>query len=133
MPKKIMTMGKKKSATARASLEKGSGTVRINTVPLDNWGSFMERGIVQEPLLISGEVVKGLNIDVSVKGGGPVSQAAAIRVAVARGLVLFTKNEKLKKSLVEYDDKILSGDSRQREPYKPNDSSPRSRRQKSYR
>jgi small subunit ribosomal protein S9 len=125
--------GKKKMAVARASIRQGKGSVRINSVPLNNWGSSISRLVVQEPLLILDNIAKSVDIDVNVNGGGVMGQAAACRVAIARALVNFSKDEKTRKLLMEYDDKILSGDSRQKEPCKPNRSAPRSRRQKSYR
>ena len=131
--KSIVVTGKKKSANARATVQKGSGNIKINSVPLDKWGSFFERNLLIEPTIIMGKALKNLDVDLNVMGGGSVSQAVASRVALARGVVKFTNDEGLKKDLLNYDGKILSGDSRQREPCKPNDSSARSRRQKSYR
>jgi len=131
--KSVVTIGKKKSAKARVTVQTGSGNVRINSVPVEEWGTYYERNLVAGPLRIMGKALAKLDVDVNVLGGGPVGQAVASRVAIARGVVKFTKDEGLKKDLVEYDDKILSGDSRQREPNKPNKSSPRAMRQKSYR
>ncbi|MFH1450480.1 MAG: 30S ribosomal protein S9 [archaeon] len=131
--KSVVTIGKKKSATARATIQKGKGKVMINCVPVSEWGPYYERNLLLEPLSIVGNALDSMDIEITVLGGGPVGQAAACRVAMARGVVKFTGDDKLKKALITYDDKILSGDSRQREPCKPNDSAPRARRQKSYR
>ena len=49
------------------------------------------------------------------------------------GIVDYLRNAEVREALISYDDKILSGDARQREPNKPNRSAPRSVRQKSYR
>ena len=129
----IVVCGKKKKAIARASVKAGSGSIRINSVPLKTWGNFFERTIVSEPLLAVQDSVNGLDIDVWTNGGGKVSQAHAVRVAIARGIVDFYRKVEVRKALISYDHKILSGDARQREPNKPNKSSPRSSRQKSYR
>ena len=129
----VISVGKKKSALARAHFKKGNGIVRINTIPVDFWGSEYERSLIQDTLFLLPDIVKSLNIDITVSGGGVVSQAAAARVAVARGLVEYSKDDNIRKLLIAHDDKILSGDSRQREPCKPNRSSPRAKRQKSYR
>lgn len=131
--KASVMVGKKKSATARARVTKGKGSVHINSVPLSEWGTLMERSIVQEPLTLISSVSSGLDIDVNVFGGGPMGQAVASRTAIARAIVDFAGDEKLRKDLIDYDNKILAGDSRQREPNKPGDSAPRARRQKSYR
>jgi small subunit ribosomal protein S9 len=131
--KSVTVVGKKKNATARARVTKGKGSVRINSIPLSRWGSTLERTIIKEPLSLVGDSVKSLDIEVNVFGGGAMGQAAASRVAIARALVQYSKDDNLRKILIGYDDKILSGDSRQKEPCKPNRSSARSRRQKSYR
>jgi len=131
--KSIVAIGKKKSAKARATVQKGAGNVVINSVPVEKWGTYYERSLLLEPMSIMSKAIDQLDININVFGGGPVGQAAASRVAMARGVVKFTNDDKLKKALISYDDKILSGDSRQREPCKPNKSSPRAMRQKSYR
>jgi|TARA_Y100000310_G_scaffold344923_1_gene460544 small subunit ribosomal protein S9 len=131
--KSIVVIGKKKSANARAVVQKGTGIVTINSMPVEKWGTYYERTLVKEPLNVIGKAIDQLDIEINVFGGGSVGQAVAGRVALARGVVKFTNDDKLKKALLSYDDKILSGDSRQKEPCKPNDSSARSKRQKSYR
>jgi len=129
----VVVSSKKKSAVARASIVKGTGKVVINSIPLERWGSFLNRMLIQEPLIVADEHSKNIDISVLTNGGGEANQAAATRVAIARGLYKFTNNEKLRKQFLAVDNKLLSGDSRQREPCKPNDSSARARRQKSYR
>lgn len=129
----VVVCGKKKKAVARAAVRQGKGSIRINSIPLERWGNLYERTIVSEPLLSVQDTVKGLDIDVWTNGGGKIGQAHAIRVAVARGIVDFARKTEIRKALISYDRKILSGDARQREPNKPNRSSPRSFRQKSYR
>jgi small subunit ribosomal protein S9 len=131
--KNVVAVGKKKNAVARASFSKGSGNFCINSIPLDQWGSRVSRAVVLEPLMLANKVSKAVDIDISSFGGGLMGQAVAARVAVARGLVEWSGDESVRKLLMEYDDKILSGDPRQKETCKPNDSSARSRRQKSYR
>ncbi|MFO7872664.1 MAG: 30S ribosomal protein S9 [Candidatus Undinarchaeales archaeon] len=129
----VVKIGKKKSAKARATIKKGKGEIKINSKPLNVWGSTYERGIIADPFSLIKDKIKDLDIKVKTWGGGKVSQAAAARVAIARGVVDWTNDKKIKKILTNYDDKILSGDARQREPNKPNRSSPRARKQKSYR
>ena len=131
--KSITTVGKKKSALARATVQNGTGKFTINSLPVEKWGTYYERNLLIEPMQIIGKRLETLDIGIKTTGGGPAGQAAASRVAMARGVVEFTGDKVLKKELITYDDKILSGDSRQREPCKPNDSAPRSKRQKSYR
>ena len=129
----VVSVGKKKKALARARVRAGKGAIRINSIPLGKWGSYYERTIVSEPLLLVHDAIKNLDIDVWTAGGGAVGQAAASRVAIARGIVDYLKSPEVRKALISYDEKILSGDARQREPNKPNRSAPRAVRQKSYR
>jgi len=131
--KTIVVIGKKKKAKARASVQKGTGKVTINSIPIEKWGSYYERMLLLEPMSVMEKTLKTLDVGINVVGGGKVGQAAASRVALARGIIEYTNDKILKKELIGYDNKILSGDSRQRETCKPNDSSARSRRQKSYR
>lgn len=128
-----VAIGKKKTAKARATVKKGNGEIRINSKPLGNWGSFYERSIVSGPFSLIEDTMEDLDIKVDTWGGGKSGQAAAVRVAIARGVVDITNDSKVKEILTDYDEKILSGDSRQREPCKPNRSKPRAKRQKSYR
>ncbi len=129
----VIVCGKKKKAVARAAVRAGKGAIRINSVPLKNWGNFFERTLVAEPLMAVQDVVNGLDIDVWTNGGGKIGQAHAVRVAIARGISEFARKADVRKALIAYDSKILSGDARQREPNKPNRSAPRAVRQKSYR
>lgn len=131
MAKTIQTQGKRKKAIARATVHPGTGIVKINGQLLDNYSSNMLRLRVSEPLLLSGEAVKGLNFDVTVMGGGSNGQADASRLAIARALVQFQPS--LKQTFEEYDRLLLVADVRRKEMRKPNDSKARAKRQKSYR
>lgn len=123
--------GSRKRAKARATLREGKGTIRINSKLLDNYQPQMARLKIMEPIILAGDIVKNLNIDVSVKGGGWQSQAEASRLAIARALVSY--DNKLKPDFLEYDRRLLVADVRRGESSKPNDSKPRAKRQKSYR
>ena len=82
--KVLTTSGKRKTATARATVRKGTGIIRINKVPLDIVQPELVRLKVSEPVLIAGTVItKSLNIDVDVRGGGIMGQAEAARCAIA--------------------------------------------------
>jgi len=80
------------------------------------------------------EVVKNVDINVNVFGGGIASQAEASRLAIARALVEYTKSERLKEKFLKYDRHLLVADVRRKETRKPNShSKARAKRQKSYR
>ncbi len=132
--KNIVTSGKRKSAVARAVIEKGNGTITINKIPIDQWSPSLNRGRIREPLILAGDLVEGVNIDVHVAGGGITSQADASRLAIAKALVTFTKSDKLKDRYLKYDRQLLVADVRRKEPAKPNrHGQARAKRQKSYR
>lgn len=133
MGKVIHASGKRKRAIARATLKEGNGKIRINKINLDNFQPRMLRMKLREPLLLAGDIVNQVDIDVVVKGGGISGQTDAARLAIARSLVDYSKGERLKNIFLKYDRHLLVADVRMNEPSKPNTSKPRAKRQKSYR
>ncbi|HDD46556.1 MAG TPA: 30S ribosomal protein S9 [Candidatus Aenigmarchaeota archaeon] len=124
----VFTVGKRKRAVARTVIKPGKGAVYINNVPLNIFGNETVRLLIQEPLLLSGDLWKGYDFYVNVKGGGVMGQAEAIRQSIARGLVEFNPN--LRKTFMGYDRNLLIYDSRRTEPHKPPRSSQGPRRYK---
>ena len=133
MSKITHTSGKRKRAIARATVAEGKGIVRINHQLLETYEPRLARMRISEPLLLGAEVAKKVDIDVDVIGGGWQGQAEAARLAIAKGLVQFSRSKQLKQEFLEYDRNLLVADVRRNEPHKPNDSKPRAARQKSYR
>jgi small subunit ribosomal protein S9 len=86
-----------------------------------------------EPLRIAEHHVSGVDISVNVSGGGFMSQANAIRTAIAKGLVEYTGDPALRLSFLGYDRDLLVSDSRIKESKKPLGRGARKKRQKSYR
>ncbi len=130
----IIATGKRKTSIARAVIKPGKGRIWINGVPLEIWPIELARLKMYEPLVIVGDLWKQVDIKVNVKGGGVMSQADAVRTALARGLLAYTGyNEELKRILTDYDRYMLSGDPRRTEPEKYMRYSARRRWQKSYR
>jgi small subunit ribosomal protein S9 len=115
----VYTTGKRKKAVARAKVEPGSGKLLINSKPFDIWGTELMRMWIKEPVMIADELAKTVDIDVNVSGGGVTAQSEAIRTAIARGLVSFSKDKKLKNKFLEYNRNLLVYDFRQTEPHKP--------------
>ncbi|MEM4757189.1 MAG: 30S ribosomal protein S9, partial [Desulfurococcaceae archaeon] len=105
----------------------------INNTPIEIWPIEMAREKIMEPLRLVGDLRKLVDIKVSVKGGGVMSQAEACRIAIARGLVEYFNNDEIKTILKEYDRHMLAGDRRRTEPEKWGRYSARRRWQKSYR
>ena len=133
MQKVVHVSGKRKRAVARATARDGKGVVRINQLLLEHYEPKMCRMRIEEPLLLASDVAKKMNIDVNVQGGGFQSQAEAVRLAVARAMVSFSKSKQVRADFLKYDRHLLVADVRRNEPHKPNDSKPRAARQKSYR
>ena len=132
--KVIHTSGKRKSAIARATIRPGNGIVRVNRKLIDNYEPKLSRQLIREPLLLAGDVMNKVNVSVKVMGGGSVSQATASRLAIARGLVQWSKSDKLEKVFAGYDRGLLVADVRRKESSKPNaHGKARAKRQKSYR
>ena len=129
--KVIQTTGKRKRAVARATLYPGKGIIRINHQLLDTIKPDLAKDRLMEPLLLSEDTWKKVDINISVSGGGWQGQTEAARSAIARALVDF--NKKLRKPFLDYDRHLLIWDIRQKETRKPNDSKARAARQKSYR
>lgn len=134
MIKNIHASGKRKTAIARATLKQGNGHVKVNSVPIEFIEPKMSRLKLREPLILAGDVANKVDIDVSVAGGGTTSQAEASRLAIAKALVNFTKNDKLKEIFLNYDRNLIVADVRRKEPAKPNrHGQARAKVQKSYR
>ncbi len=133
MAKVINTSGKRKTAIARATLRPGNGRVRINSVPLEVYGTELTRMKIAEPLLLIPNALDGVDAAVDVFGGGVVGQAEAVRTALARGIVEWHNDPAIKDAFLAYDRTLLVNDSRQKETKKPHGPGARARFQKSYR
>ena len=129
----ILVTGKRKTAIARAVIKTGSGNVIVNGLPLATFTPEIARMKITEPLALSGERAKGVDINVKVSGGGFMGQAEAARMAVAKGLVQWSRSSELKKTMTNYDRTMLAGDPRRKEPKKFGGPGARRREQKSYR
>ena len=128
----IIVAGKRKTAIAKASLKQGTGKIKINNVPLSIYQPKVYKMRIEEPLILAGDVINTVDITVTVKGGGAMSQSDATRTAIAR--VLAEHSPKLKGIFSDYDRQLLVADVRLKETSKPNrHGSARSKKQKSYR
>ena len=132
--KVVTAAGKRKRAIARATIRSGKGIVKVNNRILDFYEPKISRLKLREPLIIAGDLINKVNISINVFGGGISSQADASRLAIAKGLVEFSKSDKLKEDFLNYDRNLLVADVRRKEPSKPNrHGQARAKRQKSYR
>lgn len=134
LKKKVLVVsGKRKTAIARAVVKPGAGRVRINRMPLEIYEPEIAREKMMEPLICAGDVLKQVDIDVNVSGGGYMGQAEAARIAIANALLKWTEDKHLRKTFMEYDRTMVVGDPRRKEPKKFGGPGARARDQKSYR
>jgi small subunit ribosomal protein S9 len=90
----ILTVGRRKTSTARVFLEKGTGTIIVNKKKLEEYfGREVAQMVVKQPLETV-EMFKGFNIKATVAGGGSFGQAGAIRLGIARALVEYDETYK---------------------------------------
>ena len=131
--KAVHVSGKRKRAIGRATMYSGSGIIRINHQSLDTYSQKLYRMKIYEPLFLAGDIANKVDVDIVISGGGVASQAEVARLVVAKGLVEFTKDDKLKEAFLTYDRNLLVADVRRNEPAKPNrQGKARAKRQKSY-
>ncbi len=131
---KLVVSGKRKTAVAKATIEDGSGKFTFNKRTIESLSNLQQLEI-SEPLIIAKDTLGKLNFDISlnVKGGGIASQVEAARLAIARAIVKFTKDDNLRNIFLAYDRNMLIADTRRKEACKPGDSKARANRQTSFR
>ena len=104
----ILTVGRRKTSTARVFLEKGTGSIIVNKKKLGEYfGREVAQMVVKQPLETV-EMLDGFDIKATVSGGGSFGQAGAIRLGIARALVKY--DEALKPALKK--EGFLTRDSR---------------------
>jgi small subunit ribosomal protein S9 len=133
MVKIVNTSGKRKKAIARATFREGHGVIRINAVPLSTYGTELMRMKISEPLVLVPQSLDGVDATISVQGGGSMGQMEAVRTALARGILKWYNDPRIKDLYLAYDRTLLVNDSRQKEAKKPHGRGARGKFQKSYR
>ncbi|MFT4309514.1 MAG: 30S ribosomal protein S9 [Candidatus Woesearchaeota archaeon] len=131
----MVVSGKRKKATARAAYKKGTGKIKINNIPLENYSKPMYSLKIQEPLLLLPEIASKMDISIRVHGGGDNGQAEAARLVIGKALLAFSGDDSaVEKKLLDYDRTLLVADVRRKEKRKPNTrGKARAKVQKSYR
>lgn len=103
--------GRRKSAVARVFLRPGTGDFSVNGRPFDQYFvTESQRSSARQPL-VSSETAAAFNIVARVTGGGVSGQADAVKLGIARALILF--NVELRKKLKA--EGLISRDSRGKE------------------
>ncbi len=88
-------IGRRKESVARVRVMRGSGIFTVNTKPVEEY--FTRVGDVQSviaPLQAAAEERNALDVTVIVKGGGVTGQRDAVKMGVARALVLMKPDVK---------------------------------------
>ena len=89
MSETYYSTGRRKTSTARVFMSKGSGSITVNSRPLDVYfGRETSRMIVRQPLERA-DMADTFDINVTVKGGGTSGQAGAIRHGITRALIAY--------------------------------------------
>jgi small subunit ribosomal protein S9 len=103
--------GRRKSATARVFLRSGKGDITVNGRAFEDYfSSEAARFLVKQPLLAT-ETADKFDILITANGGGPVGQAGAAKLGIARALIEF--NAELRAKLKELG--MLTRDAREHE------------------
>ena len=100
--------GRRKCASASVRLRPGSGHVLINERPMDTFFGNENHRLAVTSVLKFTKLATAFDVFCSVNGGGATGQAEAIRMGIARALLLYDRN--LEKSL--RDEGYLTRDSR---------------------
>lgn len=104
------TTGRRKASVARVRLYEGTGRLVINGKPIEEYFPTMAQRIrVLEPLRVAG--VEGrYDIIAKVEGGGTTGQTDAMRLGIARALILIEPDlrpELKKAGLLRRDDRVV--------------------------
>ncbi len=91
---KINATGRRKVAIARVWLVPGTGKITVNGKLLEtHFSRDVHQIIVQQPLKLV-KAAEGCDVVASVRGGGHTGQAGAVRMGIARALVVLDPTSK---------------------------------------
>ena len=103
--------GRRKTSVARVYLRPGKGDIQVNGRPFDRYFlTETARSSVRQPLLAT-ETADKFDVLILAHGGGPIGQAGAARLGIARALVEFNVELRPKLKQLGY----LTRDARQHE------------------
>ncbi len=84
---KLYATGKRKTSVARVWLTPGDGTVKVNRRAFEDYFPLEPRRLaVVKPLELANQR-SAVNVNATVRGGGPTGQAEAIRHGIAKALL----------------------------------------------
>ena len=107
--------GRRKSSVARVRIKSGSGSIVVNGKPLEDFFSILQdRRLLTDTLDATGST-SGVDVRITVSGGGTTGQAGACRMGIARALVNYDSEH----FNALRDGGFLTRDSRMKERKKP--------------
>ena len=90
----VNTLGRRKTAVARAYVQKGNGNIVVNS---KDYKTYFTTSALQYKINQAFSVTNTVgeyDVKINVKGGGVTGQAEAVRLAIARALVEMDENLK---------------------------------------
>jgi small subunit ribosomal protein S9 len=108
-------VGRRKSAVARVFLRHGTGSITVNNKNhMQYFDTEVSRLSAAEPFRVN-PMSGSFDVTANVSGGGKCAQADAVKLGIARAMVIF--DETLKAVFRKY--RLLTVDSRNKERKKP--------------
>ena len=89
--------GRRKSAIARVFLRPGTGEWKVNGKPFETYFVTEAQRVAAKRTLVVADLASSFDVLTTVSSGGVSSQADAVKMGIARALVLF--NPELRKLL----------------------------------
>jgi small subunit ribosomal protein S9 len=89
--------GRRKSAIARVFLRPGTGEFKINGKAFETYFVTEQQRVSAKKSLVVSDTLTTFDVITTVRGGGVAAQADAVRMGIARALLLF--NVELRKTL----------------------------------
>jgi small subunit ribosomal protein S9 len=103
--------GRRKSSVARVFLRPGSGKFTVNDRPFEQYFVTEAQRVAAKSSLVASDTASTFDVLANVSGGGVNGQADAVRMGIARALLIF--NAELRKGLKSQG--MLRRDPRQKE------------------
>ncbi|MCU1645305.1 MAG: rpsI [Nocardia sp.] len=90
----VQTVGRRKEAVVRVRMVPGTGNFVLNGRTIENYfPNKVHQQLVKSPLVLV-ERAESFDIFARLVGGGPSGQAGALRLAIARALIIVTPDDR---------------------------------------
>ena len=84
--------GRRKSSSARVFMSSGSGEIKVNGRPIDQYfARDTARMVIRQPLDVV-DMKDKFDFHITVKGGGGTGQSGAIRHGITRALIAYDES-----------------------------------------